>query len=270
MSSINALRHLDIGDSVAANGRMRRTPRGELTLDAKDLNIISKALRPVPDKFAGLRDVELRTRKRYLDIVANEASRQRLLARSQILATIRRFLAERRFVEVETPLLQPIYGGASARPFKTHHNSLGLDLYLRIAPELYLKRLLIGGLSDRIYEIGRNFRNEGVSRRHNPEFAKLELYMAYADQLTVRDPFEEMLRAISIEIHGQTEFPASDSITLDFGPLFSTVSMLDIAESAVDMGGRSHEDIDAFRTRAAKVLAPGRNRKVGRHHRSSI
>ena len=254
LTSLPALPHLDLGDFVAATGRIRRTPRGELTLDVDSLDIISKALRPLPDKFAGLRNVELRTRKRYLDIAANESSRQRLLARSRILATIRRFLAERRFVEVETPLLQPVYGGASARPFRTHHNSLGIDLYLRIAPELYLKRLLIGGLSDRIYEIGRNFRNEGVSTRHNPEFTMLELYMAYADQLAVRELLEALIRAIATDLHGSATFVAAGDIMLDFTPAFATISMLDTAESAVGMEGTSHLDIDTLRTRAAKLL----------------
>ncbi len=255
LASLPTLAHLDLGDFVAASGRMRRTSRGELTLDVDELAVIAKALRPMPDKFAGLRDPELRTRKRYLDIAANESSRQRLLARSRILAAIRRFLAERRFVEVETPLLQPIHGGASARPFRTHHNSLGVDLYLRVAPELYLKRLLVGGLADRIYEIGRNFRNEGISTRHNPEFTMLELYMAYADQGDVRALLEALLRTVAEELHGTAEDVAAGEIRLDFAAAFATVSMLDVAESAVDMAASSHLDLVTFRTRAARVLA---------------
>ena len=245
---------LDLGDFVAATGIVRRTARGEITLDVKRLDLVGKALRPLPDKHAGLRDPEARIRKRHLDLAANETSRRHLLDRARVLATIRRFLAERRFVEVETPMLQPIYGGAAARPFTTHHNTLGLDLFLRIAPELYLKRLLIGGVSDRLYEIGRNFRNEGISTRHNPEFTMMEVYMAYADQAAVRDLLETLLGAIAVEVHGSLQVPGPDGTVLDFAPGFRTVSMLEIAEQAVDLPGRSHDDLATLRERASALL----------------
>ncbi len=248
------LAELDIGDFVAASGPVRRTPRGELTLDVETLRIISKAVRPMPDKHAGLRDPELRVRKRYLDIAANETSRRHLLDRSRVLATIRDVLTEQGFVEVETPMLQAIYGGAAARPFTTRHNALGLDLYLRIAPELYLKRLLIAGLSDRLYEIGRNFRNEGVSTRHNPEFTMLELYMAYATQAEARDLLEDLFRAVATALHGGPQAPAADGVMLHFGPPFRTLSMVEAAERAVSMPAQSHDDLATFRQRAAKVL----------------
>ncbi|MBK8190478.1 MAG: lysine--tRNA ligase [Vampirovibrionales bacterium] len=175
------LKRLDIGDWVGARGVIRRTPRGELSLKVQNLTLLSKSLRPLPEKFHGLTDVETRYRQRYLDLTMNTATRRTLTARSRIIASIRRFLDDRGFLEVETPMLQAIPGGASARPFTTHHHALDMDLYLRIAPELYLKRLMVGGLCEKIFELNRNFRNEGISPRHNPEFTMLELYEAYAD-----------------------------------------------------------------------------------------
>lgn len=254
LPAMSIVAELDIGDFVSAAGRVRRTPRGELTLDVTVLQLIGKTLRPMPNKFAGLKDAELRVRKRYLDIMANEASRNYLLDRSRILAAIRVFLAERRFIEVETPILQSIYGGAAARPFKTHHNTLDLDLFLRIAPELYLKRLLVGGLSDRIYEIGRNFRNEGISTRHNPEFTMMELYMAYADQSEIRDLLEDMIRAVALATQGTLQIVSQNGTVLDFAPRFQTVSMVGIAEESISMTGESHKDLDEFRRRASGVL----------------
>jgi lysyl-tRNA synthetase class 2 len=172
---------VDIGDIIGASGTVRRTKRGELTIDVAAATMLAKAMRPLPEKFHGLSDVETRHRKRYLDLIANESTREGLRARSKIVSAAREFFEKEGYIEVETPMLQPIYGGAVARPFVTHHNTLDMDLYLRIAPELYLKRLLVGGLSDRIFEINRNFRNEGISTRHNPEFTMLEAYEAFAD-----------------------------------------------------------------------------------------
>jgi lysyl-tRNA synthetase, class II len=167
---------LDLGDIIGVEGLVRRTPRGELTVNSEKVTVLAKALLPLPEKFHGLADVETRYRQRYLDLIMSEESRATLRRRSQIVMVLRRMLAERGFLEVETPMLHAIPGGAAAKPFITHHNALDLDLYLRIAPELHLKRLLVGGLSDKLFEINRNFRNEGLSPRHNPEFTSLELY----------------------------------------------------------------------------------------------
>jgi lysyl-tRNA synthetase, class II len=175
------LRLLDIGDLIGVDGRVRRTPRGELTVNATALTLLAKTLRPLPEKYHGLADIELRYRQRYLDLIMNPESRETLRRRSAIIAALRTWLLAQGYLEVETPMLHTIPGGAAARPFVTHHNALDLELYLRIAPELHLKRLVVGGLSDKVFEINRCFRNEGLSPRHNPEFTTLELYEAYAD-----------------------------------------------------------------------------------------
>jgi lysyl-tRNA synthetase class 2 len=175
------LRLLDIGDLIGVEGLVRRTPRGELTVNAERLTMLAKALRPLPEKYHGLADIELRYRQRYLDLIMNPQSRETLRRRSRVVAAMRAWLNERGYLEVETPMLHTIPGGAAAKPFITHHNALDIDLYLRIAPELHLKRLVVGGLSDKVFEINRCFRNEGLSPRHNPEFTSLELYEAYSD-----------------------------------------------------------------------------------------
>jgi lysyl-tRNA synthetase class 2 len=175
------LRLLDIGDLIGVEGLVRRTPRGELTVNATSITVLAKALRPLPEKYHGLADIELRYRQRYLDLIMNPQSRETLRRRSRIVAAMRSFLLGRGYLEVETPMLHTIPGGAAAKPFITHHNALDIELYLRIAPELHLKRLVVGGLSDKVFEINRCFRNEGLSPRHNPEFTSLELYEAYAD-----------------------------------------------------------------------------------------
>ncbi|MGH9557145.1 MAG: lysine--tRNA ligase, partial [Terriglobales bacterium] len=171
---------LDIGDHIGVRGYLFRTRTGELTVHVEELTFLAKSMLPLPEKWHGLQDVELRYRQRYLDLVMNPEVREVFLKRSLLVQSLRRFLEARGFVEVETPMMQPIAGGAVARPFITHHNTLDMDLYLRIAPELYLKRLVVGGL-ERVYEINRNFRNEGISTQHNPEFTMLEFYQAYAD-----------------------------------------------------------------------------------------
>ena len=186
-----ALEHVDLGDFVGAEGTMMRTRRGELSLRVTSWQLLSKSLRPMPEKYHGLTSVETRYRKRYLDLAANDDSRAVFIKRAKIIAAIRRFLDDRGFVEVETPVLQPLYGGALAKPFITHHNELERDLYLRIATELYLKRCIIGGI-DRVYELGKDFRNEGVSYKHNPEFTMLETYEAYVDYNHVMTMVEEM------------------------------------------------------------------------------
>lgn len=178
---LSQLKLLDIGDVVGATGTIRRTPRGELSVRAKGFELLTKSLLPLPEKFHGLTDKETRYRQRYLDLIMNEDTRTTLRQRSQIIAAIRQYLIERDFLEVETPMLQPMASGAAARPFHTHHNTLDMDMVLRIAPELYLKRLVVGGLADKVFELNRNFRNEGISPKHNPEFTMMELYEAYAD-----------------------------------------------------------------------------------------
>ena len=194
---------LDIGDLVGVEGQLMRTRMGELSLAGDTITLLAKALRPLPEKWSGLKDVELRYRQRYLDLISNADSRQVFEVRAKIIRGIRRFLDERGFLEVETPMMQSIPGGAAARPFVTHHNALGIELYLRVAPELYLKRLLVGGMP-RVYEINRNFRNEGISVQHNPEFTMLEFYWAYVDYNDLMDLTEELITGLAEEILGTT------------------------------------------------------------------
>jgi lysyl-tRNA synthetase class 2 len=189
-----AFKHWDLGDIVGVEGTLFRTNKGELTVQAKKIRLISKALRPLPEKFHGLTDQEIRYRQRYVDLIVNPESREVFAARSRIVNSIRNFLLKENYLEVETPMMQPIPGGAAARPFKTHHNALDMDLYLRIAPELYLKRLVVGGM-ERVFEVNRNFRNEGISTRHNPEFTMLEWYCAYEDWKYMMDMTERLIRA---------------------------------------------------------------------------
>ncbi|MEO8287592.1 MAG: lysine--tRNA ligase [Chloroflexota bacterium] len=209
-------RLLDLGDFVQASGFMFRTRTGEATLHVQEYMLLSKALHPLPDKYHGLSDVETRYRQRYLDLIANEESRDVFKVRARFVSHIRTFLDARGFMEVETPILQPLYGGASARPFTTHHNALDQDLYLRIADELYLKRLIVGGF-ERVYEIGHDFRNEGIDVKHNPEFTMLELYQAYADYNTMMETLEGMISEIVKEVHGGYTLEYQGQ-TLDFTP----------------------------------------------------
>jgi lysyl-tRNA synthetase class 2 len=194
---------LDLGDIVAISGVLHKSGKGDLFVDMEDCQLLTKSLRPLPDKHKGLQDTEMRYRQRYVDLITNDQSRRVFEVRSGIVSGIRRFLTERRFLEVETPMLQAIPGGASARPFVTHHNALDIGMYLRIAPELYLKRLVVGGF-ERVFEINRNFRNEGLSTRHNPEFTMIEFYQAYADYKDLMDLTEDMLRTVAQEVLGTT------------------------------------------------------------------
>jgi lysyl-tRNA synthetase class 2 len=209
-------RLLDLGDFVQAEGPMFRTRTGEVTLHVMKYHLLSKALHPLPDKWHGLADVEVRYRQRYLDLIANEEVREVFRVRSRMITLMRQFLDARGFLEVETPILQTLYGGAAARPFVTHHNALDQDLYLRIADELYLKRLIVGGY-ERVYEIGHDFRNEGIDIKHNPEFTMLELYQAYADYNTMRILLEEMVSGIVRELHGSYKLTYQGQ-ELDFTP----------------------------------------------------
>lgn len=200
-ADLEAFKLLDLGDFLGVEGECFTTKTGEPSVKVKSLTVLSKALRPLPAKWHGLSDVETRYRQRYLDLIANPHSSAVFLKRIEIVRSIRRFLEERGFLEVETPMMQSVAGGAAARPFKTHHNSLGQDLYLRIAPELYLKRLLVGGF-DKVFELNRNFRNEGISRRHNPEFTMLELYQAYGSFETMAELIEEMICSLAMQVCG--------------------------------------------------------------------
>jgi lysyl-tRNA synthetase class 2 len=195
---------LDLGDFVGVRGYLFRTRTNELSVHVDEIYFLAKDLLPLPEKWHGLQDVELRYRQRYVDLVVNTDVREVFIKRSKVVQSIRRFLDARGFVEVETPMMQPLYGGAAARPFVTHHNTLDIDLYLRIAPELYLKRLTVGGL-DRVYEINRNFRNEGISTQHNPEFTMLEFYQAYADYRDLMDLTEQMLAQAARDVNGTTK-----------------------------------------------------------------
>jgi lysyl-tRNA synthetase class 2 len=201
---------LDIGDFIGVEGESFITKTGEPTIRVQTFQILSKTLRPLPDKWHGISDVEIRNRQRYLDLIANPASRDVFLMRIRIVREIRRFLHDRGFLEVETPMMQPIAGGAAAQPFKTHHNALNIDLFLRIAPELYLKRLLVGGFT-KVFELNRNFRNEGISRRHNPEFTMLEVYWAYADFELMANLVEEMISTLAESVLGSLQVAHMDS-----------------------------------------------------------
>src|SRR5207253_3025561 len=200
-SSYDAFKSWDVGDIIGASGVLFRTKTGELSVRVDSLRLLVKALRPLPDKWHGLADTELRYRRRYVDLIVNETSRNVFRTRARIIRYLRDFLDALGFLEVETPMMQPIPGGATARPFVTHHNALDLDMYLRIAPELYLKRLLVGGF-ERVYEINRNFRNEGVSTMHNPEFTTLEFYQAYADYTDLMELTEALFVELAHALRG--------------------------------------------------------------------
>ncbi|MBE0015217.1 lysine--tRNA ligase, partial [Raoultella planticola] len=239
----------DLGDIIAARGKLFKTQTGELSIHCTELRLLTKALRPLPDKFHGLQDQEVRYRQRYLDLIANDESRRTFKVRSQILATMRQFMVGRGFMEVETPMMQVIPGGASARPFITHHNALDMDMYLRIAPELYLKRLVVGGF-ERVFEINRNFRNEGISVRHNPEFTMMELYMAYADYKDLIELTESLFRTLAQTVLGKTEVPYGDQI-FDFGKPFEKLTM----REAIKKYRPETEMADLDNFDAAKALA---------------
>ena len=208
---------LDLGDSIGVAGHLFRTKTGELSVWVTELSVLSKALLPLPEKWHGLTDVELRYRQRYLDLIVNEDSRRVFMTRAKIVQELRRFFDERGYTEVETPMMHPIAGGAAARPFVTHHNTLDIDLYLRIAPELYLKRLVVGGL-DRVYEINRNFRNEGISTQHNPEFTMLEFYEAYSNYSDLMDMNEKLFALLAKKITGSTTVKYGET-ELDFSKM---------------------------------------------------
>jgi len=219
------VRSIDIGDIVGARGTVFRTRTGEVTINLVQLTMLSKSLRPLPEKWHGLQDVELRYRQRYLDLIVNPEVRDIFIKRSKIVRYMREYLDSHGFLEVETPMMHPIPGGAAARPFITHHNALGIDLYLRIAPELYLKRLLVGGL-ERVYEINRNFRNEGISTRHNPEFTMAEIYQAYADYTDMMRLAEDLISYIAKSVLGTTVI-LHKGREVDLAPPWRRITMID-------------------------------------------
>lgn len=258
-------KNLDLGDIVGAEGTLFRTRTGEVTLETTKVELLAKAVRPLPEKWHGLQDVEKRYRQRYLDLIANDEVRQVFLTRSHAVAAVRRFLDLQGFIEVETPALQPIYGGAAAKPFTTHHNALDQDLYLRIATELYLKRLIVGGL-ERVYEIGKDFRNEGISTKHNPEFTMMESYQAYADYKQVAQMVEMMVSTVAAEVLGTRQVTFKGE-TIDLTPPWRRLTLREAIREASGIDYAEHperEDLaEAMRARGMAVdPAAGRGKLI--------
>ena len=250
-----AFKEWDLGDIIGAEGVLFKTRTGELSVKVETIRLLTKALRPLPDKYHGLADQELRYRQRYLDLIMNEVSRKTFRTRTAIIDYIRRFLIDRGFLEVETPMMQLLPGGAAARPFKTYHNALDIPLYLRIAPELYLKRLVVGGF-EKVFEINRNFRNEGLSTRHNPEFTMLEFYEAYADYQDLMDLTEEMLRGLARHIKGDTVIHYQDR-DYDFGRPFHRLTLKEaIVQFNPDIQAAQLEDPAQLRELAQRLQIP--------------
>ncbi len=250
---------LDLGDMIGVTGIVRRTPRGEITINASHVDVLAKALLPLPEKYHGLTDLETRYRQRYLDLIMNPESRDTLRKRSLIIGAIRQHMIAEGFLEVETPMLHGILGGATAKPFVTHHNALDLDLYLRIAPELYLKRLIVGGLADKVFEINRNFRNEGISPRHNPEFTMMELYQAYADYHDMMGLLERLLSAAAIAANGTTEARFGDKL-LNFAGPYPRRSMADLVKEHTGVDFLAIDGAEAARAAARQAQV-----KIGGH-----
>jgi lysyl-tRNA synthetase class 2 len=250
-----AFKGWDIGDIVSAHGTLMRTRTGELSVKCDAVRLLTKSLRPLPDKWHGLADVEQRYRQRYVDLIVAPEVRDVFVTRSRIIGAMRRWLDARRFLEVETPMMHYIPGGATAKPFATHHNALDLDLYLRVAPELYLKRLVVGGF-ERVYEINRNFRNEGVSTRHNPEFTMLELYEAYATYIEIMDLTENMIRDIAIEALETTRVHW-DGADIDLGPRFRRWRLDEsVRHHNPEIGVADCRDRDALAAHCARLRIP--------------
>ncbi len=246
------LRLLDLGDLIGVEGLVRRTPRGELTINAAVLTVLAKTLLPLPEKYHGLADVERRYRQRYLDLIMTPESRETMRRRSRIITTLRGHLSGHGYLEVETPMLHTIPGGASAKPFVTHHNALDVDLYLRIAPELHLKRLLVGGLADKVFEINRCFRNEGLSPRHNPEFTSLELYEAYVDYAAMMRLTEDLITAAAETVLGTLRFDYAGT-ALDLTPPWPQRDMIELVRDETGVDFRAIDDAASARRAASEL-----------------
>ena len=245
----------DIGDILGAEGVLFKTKTGELSIKVDNIRLLTKSLRPLPDKFHGLTDTEARYRQRYLDLIMNDVTRKTFMVRSQVVQFIREFLVQRGFLEVETPMMHAIAGGATAKPFKTFHNALDMELFLRVAPELYLKRLVVGGF-ERVFEINRNFRNEGLSTRHNPEFTMLEFYQAYADYRDLMNLTEEMLRALLHKVLGSTTINYQGE-SYDFGQPFARMTVKEaILHYNPDLKAAQLDTLDACRAVASALNIP--------------
>jgi lysyl-tRNA synthetase class 2 len=255
------LQDIDIGDIIGASGKLFRTKTGELTLEVSEFTMLCKSLRPLPEKWHGLADIEKRYRQRYLDLISNEESRNTFVLRTKIITALRSFLDGRGFMEVETPVLQPHAGGAPARPFVTHHHALDQDLYLRIALELYLKRLVVGGF-DRVYEIGRTFRNEGISTMHNPDFTLLECYQAYADYNDIMRLVEEMFSHAAKEVLGDTRITLNGQ-TIDFGLPWQRLYLREAIKKSCGVDFEAYPDAASLRARMAELgmdVDPGKGK----------
>src|SRR3954469_22537536 len=247
-----AFKHWDLGDIVAAEGTLFKTKTGELSLHAKSIRLLTKSLRPMPDKFHGVADQEMKYRQRYVDLMMDPAARDRFVARSKAVSGIREFMVAHNFIEVETPMLHPIPGGANAKPFVTHHNALDQEMYLRIAPELYLKRLLVGGF-ERVFEINRNFRNEGISVRHNPEFTMMEFYAAYWNHHDLMDFTESVLRHAAVEAVGSATLSYAGR-EVDLAPAFARMTVRDALVKYAGLGVDQAADAALLRER---IVAAG-------------
>ena len=249
----------DIGDIVWITGYIFRTQKGEISVRAKEVTLLSKSLQILPEKYHGLKDVEMRYRQRYVDLIVNPEVKDTFLKRSAIIRSMRNYLDKLNFIEVETPILHEIAGGAAARPFITHHNTLDIDMFMRIAPELKLKRLIVGGF-DRVYEIGRNFRNEGMSIRHNPEFTMIELYQAYADYNDMMDITEALIRNAALEVNG-TAIVEYDGVTVDLEKPFKRISMLEAVKEYTGVDFRAITTLEE-----ARAIAKEKHIAVEEHH----
>lgn len=250
-AGLELLKSLDVGDLVGVSGLVRRTPRGELSIAAEKFDIIGKSLQPLPEKFHGLTDVEARYRQRYVDFIMNDDSREIFKKRCQITSAVRHYFEQHKFMEVETPMLQTIMGGANAKPFITHHNTLDMDLYLRIAPELFLKRLVVGGF-DRVFEIGRNFRNEGIDKKHNPEFTALEAYQAYADYNDMAELIPDLLRFVCKEVNG-TETITVNGTEIDLSKPFARKSIVELVNEYAGIDLMKAETVEEARDMAKSI-----------------
>jgi len=242
---------IDIGDIIGIEGEVFKTHTGEITVKVDDFTLLSKSIRPLPEKWHGLQDIEMRYRQRYVDLIINDEVRENFKIRSKAISLIRNFLTDKGFIEVETPMMQPVYGGAYARPFITHHNTLDMGLYLRIAPELYLKRLIIGGF-EKVFELNRNFRNEGISTRHNPEFTMLELYQAYADYNVMMELCEDIVNHTVENIKGKLEIEYQGT-KLNFNKPWKRIKLIDAIKEFTGIDFNKIKDITEARKEASKV-----------------